>query len=111
MYRPSATPKGTTAQTAPLGAGPTLQNGVALPFAIEMVIDETAEPFTGLVAGDWPGHSPSILGVGRDGKLAIGSFLELTVTDSRVLPNELGYAIRARRSLKTEKAGKKAATA
>jgi hypothetical protein len=107
MYRPGTTPKGaTTASSTAAQLTPALLNGVALPFAIEMVIDESSEAFTGLVAGDWPGHSPSILGVGRDGKLAIASFAEVTVTDSRVLPNELGYAIRAKRQQRTERAGK-----
>ena len=105
MYRPSSSFKG-GAQATPqqLAAFPALLNGTALPYPIEMVIDDTGEAFTGLVVGDWPGHSPSVLGCGRDGKLAIGSFEELTVTDSRVLPNELGHTIRAKRQQKTGKA-------
>jgi hypothetical protein len=108
MYRPGTTKSSTQNPNLPAIPTPALLNGVTLPYPIEMVIDETGEAFTGLVAGDWPGHSPSILGVGRDGKLAIGSFLELTVTDSRVLPNELGHTIRARRQQKSEKAGRPA---
>ncbi len=108
MYRPSITPRGTPTQQqqAALAAIPALLNGTALPYPIEMVIDDTGEAFTGLVVGDWPGHSPSVLGCGRDGKLAIGSFEELTVTDSRVIPNELGHTIRAKRQLKNEQRAK-----
>ena len=102
MYRPGATLKGVTTPTSTAAPIPALLNGAALPFPVEMVIDATGEPFTALIAGDWPGHSPSLLGVGRDGKFAIGSFEELSVTDARVLPNDLGYTIRARQQRKIE---------
>jgi hypothetical protein len=106
MYRPGTTPRGASAPAF----SASLLNGAALPYPIEMVIDATGEPFTGLVVGDWPGHSPSVLGCGRDGKLAIGSFEELSVTDARVIPNDLGHTIRARRQLKTEAAATRART-
>ena len=71
-----------------------------LPFPTEAIIDASNEPVMLLQTCDWPGHSPSSVGVDRAGKLFIGSFSELTVTDARVLPNELGYTIRARRQSK-----------
>ena len=109
MYRPGTQPKGTPTERL-AGTPAAFLNGAALPFPIEMVVDETGEPFTGLIAGDWPGHSPSVLGVGKDGKLSIGSYAELTVTDSRVLPNDLGHTIRQRRQAKTERKGTKGTT-
>jgi len=94
MYRPGKSVP-TSATTA--NVNPFLREGTALPFPTEMIVDATGEPFTGLIVGDWPEHSPSVLGCSPNGKLGIGSFEELTVTDARVLPNDTGYAIRARR--------------
>jgi hypothetical protein len=108
MYRPGA--KNSTAITTQeyVGGDQMLGPASSLPFPTEAIIDATGETVTLLQTCDWRGHSPSSVGVDKWGKLFIGSFQELTVTDSRVLPNELGHTIRARRQpkVKPEKAGR-----
>jgi hypothetical protein len=105
MYRPGTKTTGTTGETQYVG-DQMLGPASPLPFPTEAIIDATGETVTLLQTCDWRGHSPSSVGVDKAGKLFIGSFQELTVTDARVLPNELGHTIRARRQPKAEKAGR-----
>jgi len=104
MYRPGS-PSKNEPQTYAVG-DQMLGPASPLPFPTEAIIDATGETVTLLQTCDWRGHSPSSVGVDKAGKLFIGSFQELTVTDARVLPNELGHTIRARRQPKAEKAGR-----
>jgi hypothetical protein len=101
MYRPGTTGKPPAGATEYLG-DQMLGPASPLPFPTEAIIDATGETVTLLQTCDWRGHSPSSVGVDKAGKLFIGSFAELTVTDARVIPNDLGHTIRARRQLKTE---------
>jgi len=71
----------------------------ALPFPTEARIDATGEVVTLIQTTElknWPGHSPSSIGVDRMGKLFIAAFDEVTITDSRVLPNEQVEQLRSR---------------
>jgi len=100
MYRP--TNKGTAAPATEYLGDQRLGPASALPFPTEAIIDSTGETVTLLQTCDWTGHSPSTVGVDKTGKMFIGAFGEVTVTDPRVLPNELGHQIRARRQPKTK---------
>ncbi len=102
MYRPGTTPKGTQTDSVYVGEQ-MLGPASPLPFPTEAIIDATGEPVTLLQTCDWRGHSPSSIGVDNKGKFLIGSFNELTVTDARVVPNELSHTIRSRRQQKVEK--------
>jgi hypothetical protein len=104
MYRPTKASK-TTNPTEYLG-DQMLGPASPLPFPTEAIIDETGETVTLLQTCDWRGHSPSSVGVDTSGKLFIGSFAEVTVTDPRVLPNDLGHTIRAKRQNKTARLAK-----
>jgi len=101
MYRPSIAAKGATTATEYLVGEQMLGPASPLPFPTEAIIDATGESVTLLQTCDWRGHSPSSVGVDKAGKLFIGSFGELTVTDARVLPNDLGHTIRSRRQQRT----------
>jgi hypothetical protein len=101
MYRPTKTTK-TTPTSEYLGEQ-MLGPASPLPFPTEAIIDDSGESVTLLQTCDWRGHSPSTLGVDTSGKLFIGSFTEVTVTDPRVLPNDLGHTIRAKRQTKAAK--------
>lgn len=105
MYRPGTMPK--SASTSEYQGDQMLGPASPLPFPTEAIIDATGETVTLLQTCDWRGHSPSSVGVDKAGKLFIGAFNELTVTDSRVLPNELGHTIRARRQPKLDKPARK----
>ena len=108
MYRPTTTARNAATPTEYVG-DQMLGPASPLPFPTEAIIDATGETVTLLQTCDWRGHSPSTVGVDKSGKMFIGSFAELTVTDARVLPNELGHTIRARRQPKAERASKKVA--
>ena len=101
MYRPSTGPRGAQTATTEYLGDQMLGPASPLPFPTEAIIDATGESVTLLQTCDWRGHSPSSVGVDKAGKLFIGSFGELTVTDARVLPNDLGHTIRSRRQQPT----------
>jgi len=100
MYRPVTNPTRGADRAAEYLGDQMLGQASPLPFPTEAIIDATGESATLLQTCDWRGHSPSAIGVDKSGKLFIGAFSELTVTDARVLPNDLGHTIRARRQPK-----------
>jgi len=102
MYRPVNPARGSTPANLEY-TDQILGPASPLPFPTEAIIDATGETVTLVQTCDWRGHSPSTVGVDKSGKMFIASFGELTVTDARVLPNELGHTIRARRQPKTAK--------
>ncbi len=55
---------------------------------IAAIADDTGEDITLVQTGNWPGHSPSFVGVDRMGKPVIAAFHEVSITDRRVVPNE-----------------------
>lgn len=66
-----------------------------MPFPTAAIVDDTGEDVTLTHVCNWPGHSPSNVGVNTRGKQFIASFDELTVTDNRVLPNSAANKLRA----------------
>jgi hypothetical protein len=92
MYRPGQ--RQTDLRTDP--GHPATSLGGALPFPTEALIDETGEPVTLLQTCDWPGHSPSLVGVDNRGKFLVASFAEVSVVDARIVPNASIAEIRSR---------------
>ncbi len=77
---------------------PTVGQAAPLPFPLEAQIDASGEQVTLIQTCDWPGHSPSCIGVDGQGKLLIASFNEISVTDNRVVPNESARALRSKQA-------------
>lgn len=64
-----------------------ISNAAPLPYEIFGVIQDTGEPLTLLQTCNWPGHSPSVVGIKSDGTFVIASFSEVRARDNRVVPN------------------------
>ena len=92
MYRSGQGQTGQTGQTqsrqqTATDQHPIISGAAALPFPLEARLDSTGEAVMLLQTCDWPGHSPSYIGIDRNGKQVIESFDNVTVTDARAVPN------------------------
>jgi len=82
-----------------------IENAAALPFELEAELKDSGEPVTLLQTCNWPGHSPSYIGVDTNGESFIAAFHEVRIRDRKVVPNEKlasgGYGKKARSSTVT----------
>jgi hypothetical protein len=91
LYRPGQTSGGLKVEHL----DQIVSNIAPLPFPVEAKLDKTGEGITLLQTCNWQGNSPADIAVDQQGKQLLGTFDEITVTDSRVVPNPAVQAIRA----------------
>ena len=65
-----------------------IENAAPLPFELDAEIKNTGEKVTLLQTCNWPGHSPSFIGVDPNGEPLIAAFHEVRIRDRRAVPNE-----------------------
>ena len=94
LYRPiKSTRSGALAEHEQI-----ISNAAPLPFPLEAKLESTGEPVTLLQTCDWKGQSPANIGVDARGKQFLATFDEVTVIDTRAVPNPAIDAIRTGRA-------------
>jgi len=97
LYRPGQQNAGGSAGLGSAHVDQIITNAAPLPFPLEAKLDSTGESVLLMQTCNWQGRSPADIGIDRHGKQFLATFDEVTVTDSRGIPNLAVDAVRSGR--------------